>query len=135
MSEAVDLERRILALAPKVAEDRKRHMDALEQKSKADAELLVRVLGSIKPAIPAICGKLPDGRAGFLMVPEKPATAVYEDGTLKGTPEDLVRDFSVVTMLDTILKRLEAQRGRVRAAEKAENHALLVRKILMTLRP
>ncbi len=109
---------------------------ALSSKAEADAALLLEVVELIKPALPAISGKLPGGNneRGFLLVEGKGETALYEDGTLDEEALWLVRHYSIFTLLEAILRQLETQKGRTAAAEKAERHAQKVRLVLTMLR-
>ncbi|HKB46766.1 MAG TPA: hypothetical protein VKC57_03655 [Ktedonobacterales bacterium] len=95
----------------------------------------MEVIETIKPALPAICGKLGGtmGR-GLLLVEERPESALYEDGSLDEDPLYLAQHFSIFTMLETILHKLETQKGRTAAAEKAERHAENVRLVLTMLK-
>jgi hypothetical protein len=133
MADAGELEKRIGGLVPKVAAADARQTRALEARDEAEAALLVRVLELVKPALPAICGRLEGDAWGFALIEGKPETAVYLDGTTHDEPTQLVRDHSLVRMLETIVKRLEMQGGREKAAEKADRRAAKVRAILELL--
>lgn len=133
MGDSGELEKRIAALVPKVVADDARQTRALEAKDEVEAGLLVRVLEIVKPALPAICGRLEGDCWGFLLVEGKPETAIYLDGSTESEPKQLVRDHSLVRMLETIVKRLEQQGGREKAAEKAERRTAKVRAILELL--
>jgi hypothetical protein len=133
MPDANDLERRIKGLVPKVAADDARQTRALDAKDEAEAALLVRVLEEIKPALPAICGRLTGDLWGFELIEGKPETVVRLDGTTVEDPKQLVRNSSLVRMLETIVKRLEMQSGREKAAEKADRRAAKVRAVLELL--
>ena len=130
MPDANDLERRIKGLVPKVAADDARQTRALDAKDEAEAALLVRVLEEIKPALPAICRRLEGDLWGFELIEGRPETVVRLDGTTVEGPKQLVRDLSLVRMLETIVKRLEVQGGREKAADRAERRTAKVRAIL-----
>jgi hypothetical protein len=130
MLAANDLEGRIKGLVPKVAADDARQTRALDAKDEAEAALLVRVLEEIKPTLPAICGRLAGDLWGFELIEGKPETLVRLDGTTVEDPKQLVRNSSLMRMLETIVKRLEMQSGREKAAEKADRRTAKVRAIL-----
>jgi hypothetical protein len=136
MADVSDLKKRIEELVPKVAAAHARQNAALADKAEADAALLVEIVETIKLALPAISGKLPEGNneRGFLLIDGKPETVLYSDGTLGEKALWLARHFSIFNMLETILRQLETQKGRTAAAEKAERHAKNVRLVLTMLR-
>src|SRR5229473_2139902 len=98
---------RIGELVPKVTADYARQDAALSSKAEADAALLLEVVELIKPALPAISGKLPGGNneRGFLLVEGKGETALYEDGTLDEEALWLVRHFWACSSTRTTRRR------------------------------
>jgi hypothetical protein len=134
MADVTELERQ----ARELADVETRRKGAADAKAQADAELLGRVLQTVKPVLPLICQRIEGGngdRLGIELVPGKGESMLYVEGELDEAPLWLVNRYSVRAMLETLVRAIQKQtESRSKAGDKAQRYADKVRLMLAMLK-